>query len=109
MGFCALIGACLCYYLPETIGHPLPETMDEVLFLRNRNPSCCSCIKYKRKEDRVRYVPIKRAPKMKIPNHDWAPTEEIRKWRQEAFGVNYLNNAFNTSEIETQTLLAQQD
>ena len=108
MGLAALIGACLCYYLPETLGRPLPETMDDVLYLRARNPSCCSRIKYERKTDRCKYVPVKIAPKIKIPNHDTAPTEEIRQWRQQAFGVNHLNNAFNLAEIERQTKLGRE-
>ena len=43
------------------------------------------------------------AHRIKIPNHDWAPTEEIRLWRQQAFGVNYLINA----EIERQTRMGR--
>jgi OCT family organic cation transporter-like MFS transporter 4/5 len=107
MGLAALIGCCLCYYLPETLGRPLPETMDDVLYLRARNPSCCSRIKYERKKSKAKYVPVETAPRIKIPNHDWAPTEEIRLWRQQAFGVNYLNNAFNTAEIERQTRMGR--
>jgi hypothetical protein len=45
-------------------------------------------------------------PRINIPNHDWAPTKEIRLWRQQSFGVNYLNNASQTisiAEIERQT------
>lgn len=103
MGLAALIGCCLCYYLPETLGRPLPETMDDVLYLRARNPSCCSRIKYERKKSKAKYVPVETAPRIKIPNHDWTPTEEIRLWRQQSFGVNYLNNAFNIAEIERQT------
>ena len=104
----ALIGACFCYYLPETVGRPLPETMDDVLYLRARNPSCCSRIKYERKKEKYKYVPVKKAPMIKIPNHDTAPTEEIRRWRQQAFGVNHLNNAYNLAEIERQTKLGRE-
>jgi hypothetical protein len=77
--------------------------MDDVLYLRARNPSCCSRIKYERKKSKAKYVPVETAPRIKIPNHDWTPTEEIRLWRQQSFGVNYLNNAFNIAEIERQT------
>ena len=107
MGLAALVGCCLCYYLPETLGRPLPETMDDVLYLRSRNPSCCSRIKYERRTNKDEYIPVETAPSMKIPNHDWAPTEEIRRWRQQAFGVNHLNNAFNTAEIRRQTKMGR--
>ena len=103
MGLAALIGCCLCYYLPETLGRPLPETMDDVLYLRARNPSCCSRIKYERKKSKAKYVPVETAPRINFPLHDWAPTEEIRLWRQQAFGVNYLINA----EIGRQTRMGR--
>ena len=80
--------------------------MDDVLYLRARNPSCCSRIKYERKKSKAKYVPEETAPRIKIPNHDWTPTEEIRLWRQQSFGVNYLKNASQTisiAEIERQT------
>ena len=32
-----LPGSCACYYLPECLGSPLPETMDDVLYLRERS------------------------------------------------------------------------
>jgi len=107
MGLAALIGGCLCYYLPETLGRPLPETMEDVLYLRARNPSCCSRIKYERDNNRQNVVFVETAPRIKIPNYDWAPTEEIKQWRKEKFGVNQSNPAFNRAEIRRQTLLAR--
>ena len=109
MGITSLIGTILCYYLPETLGRPLPETMDDVLFLRRRNPAFCTRIKYERKfEGKVKYVPVDTAPLIRIPNFDTAPTEEIKMRRQQLFGVNYLNDAFNMAEIERQTNLQAQ-
>ena len=35
-------GACTCYYLPEILGRPLPETMYDVLYLRGGDLPCCS-------------------------------------------------------------------
>ena len=61
MGLAALIGCCLCHYLPETLGRPLSETMDYGLYLRARNPSCCSRIKYDRKKCKAKYVPVETA------------------------------------------------
>ena len=105
MGLAALFGCCFCYYLPETLGRPSPETMDDVLYLRARNPSCCSRIKYERKDSREKVIAeeMETAPRIKIPNFDWAPTEEIRQWRKEAFGVNRSNHAFNIAEIRRQS------
>ena len=107
MGLAALTGCCFCYYLPETLGRPLPETMDDVLFLRTRNPSCCSRIKYERKNTREKFATVETVPRIQIPNYDWAPTEEIRQWRKEAFGVNRSNHAFNIAEIRRQTQMGR--
>ena len=41
--FPPLPGSCACYYLPECLGSPLPETMDDVLYLRERKPYCGCC------------------------------------------------------------------
>ena len=107
MGFAALIAASLCYYFPETIGHPLPESLNDVLYLRSRTLTCCPRIKYEDQKKKYNDVPEKVAPLLNIPNYDTAPTEEIRKWREQAFGVNFLNDAFNMAEVERQTVRAR--
>merc|ERR1712013_133650 len=81
--------------------------LDAVFFLRTRNPSCCSRIKYERKNTREKVVTAETVPRIQIPNYDWAPTEEIRQWRKEAFGVNRSNHAFNIAEIRRQTQMGR--
>ena len=56
-----LPGSCACYYLPEVLGSPLPETMDDVLYLRERKPycgCCCAWTLYQEEEEdwQVRYT-----------------------------------------------------
>ena len=48
----AIMGICVCYYLPETLGQNLPETMDDVVYLRNQGrKNCCSFVQYEDMEE----------------------------------------------------------
>ena len=48
----AIMGICVCYYLPETLGQHLPETMDDVVYLRHHGrKNCCSFVQYEDMEE----------------------------------------------------------
>jgi hypothetical protein len=42
-------------------------------------------------------------PGSRFPTMTGPPLRRSDLWRQQSFGVNYLNNAFNIAEIERQT------
>ena len=108
VGLLLFFAACLAFYLPETVGCPLPASVDDVLFMRTRNYPFFGRIRFvehtelldkdvKTKEELEREDEIdKELERAKLrallKKVRWAdgPTEDIRRWRTEKFGVDFL-------------------